>query len=377
MKRLLPILLLWPAALVLAGAADPGVGFGDYQRTEFSPARGETFDIPVSLQQEAEVEVRILTSDGDPVRRLASAGVWKPGVHRLTWDGRDDAGQVVPDEAYLPVIRATLSDATAVTVDPRDHSGGEVVEDLKVRITASKDIGYTLPAPSRVMIRAGISNGPMLRSLAEWAPRGAGKNIQRWDGRDQSGLIDLRREDGLSVLVTAFRLPARAILAVGNQALDYRTYRGRKGWPERAVRPEDMQLAKDGVRISRHYYFPRTQDAIPEVILTLPDGLPRSEAGLPLLSNGQPVMIRADIPEQDRWLMNESLYEVGFFLDKAFLAEEEQGYVPIGFLWRPQGLDPGKHLLSVNLSGFSGKVGVASLQFEIAADDGGKPAEGQ
>ena len=370
MRRLLLILLFWPLP-VLAGAGEAGVGFGDYQRTEFSPARGQTFEIPVSVRQDAAVEARILTSDGDPVRSLSSPGVWKPGTHHLVWDGKDDAGQVVPDEAYLPVIRATLPDGSVEIVDPRKHSGGEVVEDLNVRITASKDIAYTLPGPSRVMIRAGVKNGPMLRSLAEWAPRGAGQNIHRWDGHDQNGLVDLRREKDLTVLVTAFRLPEHAILVFGNRALDYRAYRKEKGWPDRVVRREDMRLVREGKRISRHYYFPRSRDAIPVITLTLPKELARSKAGLPVVNNGQAVLIRVDIPPADRWLMNESLYEVGFFLDQAFLAEEEQGYVPIGFLWRPKGLSPGTHLLSVNISGFSGKVGVASLQFETPA---GEPA---
>jgi hypothetical protein len=173
MIRLLPILFFWPL-LALAVTGDPGVSFGDYQRTEFSPARGQTFNIPVSVKQDAAVEIGILTSDGDPVRSLSSPGIWKPGVHHLAWDGRDDAGQIVPHEACLPIIRATLPDRSVVNVDPRKHSGGEVVDNLNVRITASKDIAYTLPAPARVMIRAGIKNGPMLRSLAEWAPRGAG-----------------------------------------------------------------------------------------------------------------------------------------------------------------------------------------------------------
>jgi hypothetical protein len=121
-----------------------------------------------------------------------------------------------------------------------------------------------------------------------------------------------------------------------------------------------MRLTREGKRISRHYYFPRSQDAIPEITLTLPKKLAHSTAGLPVVKNEQPVLIRVDIPPEDRWLMNESLYEVGFFLDKAFLAEEEQGYVPISFLWRPKALSPGTHLLSVNTL-FSGEFSAGRI----------------
>jgi hypothetical protein len=118
-------------------------------------------------------------------------------------------------------------------------------------------------------------------------------------------------------------------------------------------------------RIARQYYLPRDHDAEPKVTLVLPEDLPRSAEGLPRLKPGQLVIVRTDIPTADRWLMNESLYEVGFFVDHVFLAEEEQGYVPLTWRWKVQGLSPGRHLLTVNISGFGGKVGVASLLFEV------------
>lgn len=63
--------------------------------------------------------------------------------------------------------------------------------------------------------------------------------------------------------------------------------------------------------------------------------------------------------------MNEQQYEVAFFIDGEFIAEEEQGYVPITWNWVAQDLSPGEHMLTVNISGFGGKVGVSSLLFEI------------
>ncbi len=340
--------------------------FVDYKSIEFSPNRGENFAIQFAIDKPAtQVELRIFTSDSGLVRTLTKTERLEPGQHKFSWDGKDNDGIIVPDEAYVPVLKSVFAD-DEVTLDPRETSGGEQLEGIRVKITPSQDIGYYLPVPSRVLIRAGIKGGAMLRTLTSWTPHGAGKNIQRWDGRDQNGLKDIRGEKDLTVLVMGFKLPKHAIITMGNQDIDYRRYRDLKGWEIKKVSPENMQLNRDGVRISRHYYFPRAFDPVPRVTLELPDGLPRSTKGLPELQLKEPVAVKANIVKEDRWMMKESLYEVAFFVNHEFAAEEEQGYVPLTWRWTPTNLSPGEHMLTVNISGFSGKVGVANLLFEIA-----------
>lgn len=340
--------------------------FGEYPTVEFAPAQGQTFTIPIVLDQAAEIEIDLLTSDGDHVRTLRSDQALPPGTHHLVWDGQDEAELVVPDEAYIPVLKSRSSDGSEYLFDPRQDSGGEVVDDLQVEITPNRDIAYTLPAPARVLIRAGIKGGPMLRSLATWAPRGPGKNIQRWDGRDANHLVDLRTEQDLSILVTAFRLPKHAIITSGHPKMTYRDYRLQMQWPEpvRVAVEKDM-LNRGEQRLSRHYYAPRFQDADPRITIALSQDLPHDDEGLPVVTLGQSVPVVANIDDNDRWLMNESLYEVAFFIDHQFISEEEQGYLPLTWLWTVNGLSPGKHLMTVNVAGFSGKVGVASLFFVV------------
>lgn len=69
--------------------------------------------------------------------------------------------------------------------------------------------------------------------------------------------------------------------------------------------------------------------------------------------------------DEDRWAMQQSLYEVAFFVDNVFISEQEQGYVPLNWRWNPVDLKPGIHTVTVNVSGFNGQVGVKSLQIEI------------
>ncbi len=240
---------------------------------------------------------------GDLVRVLTESNPVESGDGTLVWDGKDEDGAMVPDEAYVPVLTAVTKDGRKTTRDPRSDSGGELVDDVRVEITPSKDISYYLPVPSRVLIRAGIKGGAMLRSLASWESRGAGKNVQRWDGRDQNGLMDIRGEKNLGILVIAFKLPLHWIIAVGNRAINYRDYRQAKGWEEVMVPPEAMVLERDGKSISPHYYFPRSLDPVPKVTLSLPDKVSKSAAGLPIVKPGEAVAVRADIVKDDRWLM--------------------------------------------------------------------------
>ncbi len=334
-----------------------------HAESEFDPTRGQRFKIPFDLTRSASAELRILSPDGERVRSLGGPLLLPAGRQVLEWDGRDDGGLLVPDEAYIPVL-IVHAEGREEVIDPRGDSGGEVIEDLRVEVTPGGDIAYALPAPARVLVRVGIKGGPMLRSLANWAPRPAGRNVQRWDGRDADGLMDLRGQGSLSVLVTAFRLPRGAIIASGNEAMDYRSYRQAKGWPDPAART-DQPLARATMRISRHYYVSPAKAADPRVSLGLPAELPRDADGVVVLRNGMSLAVKVELAEADRWAMNETLYEVAFFIDHDFVSEEEQGYTPLTWLWTVNGLAPGLHVLTVNISGFSGKVGVASLRFRV------------
>lgn len=343
-----------------------GVSFGDSKTREFSPSRGESIAFPFQVSAKIRaISLGIYSPDGDLLRTIKQESAKEPGQYSISWDGKDDTGLIVPDEAYVPMLTADLDNSEQQTVDPRTNSGGELVDKVPVNITADKAITYQLPAPCRVLVRVGVKGGPMLRNLSSWQVKNAGKNIQRWDGKDEGGILDIRNEQNLGILVIAFKLPEHSVIAYGNQSTDYRTYRTAKKWQDTIIEPDKMKLNRNGVAISPHYFYPRALDAIPKVSLALPNDLPKSQVGLPKVKLNSPVQVKADIAEQDRWMMKQSLYEVAFFIDHEFIAEEEQGYVPLTWQWSPQQLKPGKHLLTVNISGFSGKVGVASLFFEV------------
>jgi len=330
---------------------------------ELSSARGEQVTYAVRTEAAGSLSLEILTGDGDVVRRLVLANV-PPGEHGLAWDGKDDLGQAVPDEAYC--ARATLEVAGRRLVDdPCTRTGGEVLTNLQPALNANGDIAYTLSDPARVLIRVGVKGGAMLRSIAVWRPRPAGRNLQRWNGFDEKGLVDLR-DDRLALLVTAFRLPDFTVLATGQESIDYRNYRLARGWPEMPdAAPADataQPLERNGVRIARQRYMARYKDREPRIAVSLAtrDGKPlQPDAKLP-----EEVRVSVDLDPDDRWLMQESLYEVAFFVNGDFVSEEENGYVPISWIWNTERLPAGRQLLTVNLTGFTGRVGTSTIALQ-------------
>jgi hypothetical protein len=354
---MLGLALLLPALAVLPAWGQ--VSLLRMSGAELAAARGDRITYTVRTTQPGSLALEILSGDGDVVRRIVPGSV-PAGEHALAWDGRDERGQPVPDEAYC--ARATLeAGGSQASDDPCARTGGEVLAGIQPSIAPSGDIAYTLEHPSRVLIRVGVKNGAMLRSLSVWRPRPAGRNLQRWNGFDESGLVDLRT-DRLALLVAAFRLPEFTVITTGQDGLEYRAWRLAQGWPEKPDGPQDAAvrpLERNGQRIARQHYMARYKDREPRITVALAtrDGKPLpGGATLP-----DEVRVAVDLHPEDRWLMQEQLYEVGFFVNGEFVSEEENGYVPIGWIWNTAGLRPGRHLLTVNLTGFTGRVGTRTI----------------
>src|SRR5258706_15958387 len=68
-------------------------------RGSVNGSAGETATVTLEVARPGRVSLLILDRDGFPVRRLArEQGVKSSFV--VSWDGRDDAGQFVADDAY-------------------------------------------------------------------------------------------------------------------------------------------------------------------------------------------------------------------------------------------------------------------------------------
>lgn len=362
--RVIVLLTMSYASISLAYADAPRVRFGTFQRTEFQPTTGQKIAIPYSVTAPGAVTVALYSADGDLVRTLGSKSQLKAGSYVAEWDGRDDRQQIVPNEAYFPVLRCACGDAQQTVVDSRSHTGGVVIEKIRPELSADGTIAFDLPQPARALVRVGVKGGAMMRALDTWSPRSAGRVRVDWDGFDQSKVVRLLDQPGLTVLVTAFTLPDHSIIVSGNNDSNYFAYRKSRGWSVPAVDANQGKLERNGQRLSRQASLPRSLLEDPRVSINIVERAEKNANGAFKVSG--PVTFRVDMPPEDRWLVQQSLYEVGFFLDHSFVSEEETGYTPITWRWDPAGLAAGEHTMTVNISGFWGQVGVASIRLQVS-----------
>lgn len=78
----------------------------------FIPAGGEFLILPIYLQEAAELELLILREDGHAIRYL-NLGLRDLGINEISWDGRDEKGELVGSGVYLLEIVADKFHATA------------------------------------------------------------------------------------------------------------------------------------------------------------------------------------------------------------------------------------------------------------------------
>ncbi|AXQ29552.1 hypothetical protein D0B54_12990 [Solimonas sp. K1W22B-7] len=353
----------WFAAACLAGFAIPAgaaeaVVVLPYASPELNLAGAKEFAFELQVNQPVEMAVAIATTDRDPVRELAELRRYEAGRHRFAWNGRDAGNAAVPNEAYFPLLSFREGGKLRV-LHPADYSGGEVVEP-RTSLSQPTSIHFRIDRPARILARAGIKAGPLMRTLAVWNPYPAGSSRIVWDGYDESRRYRVIEDSGYAVMVTGFALPDHAILVTGSSSEPYPRWRRKQGWPSASAdHAMPVTAERDGKALSRAFFSPQYQPYDPRVTFSWV-GQQREQ---PTLSG--PATVRVDIPKDDRAVLESNLFEVGFFVDGEFVSEEEQGYVPFTWRFDTGRFGAGQHVLTVNISGFSGQVGTASLRFKV------------
>ncbi|MEA2092303.1 MAG: FlgD immunoglobulin-like domain containing protein [Campylobacterota bacterium] len=343
---------------LFSGIASAGnISFLPYEKNEFSPILNEKFIIPFKLSKKSVVSAEIYTPDGVLVRILTTGAAVKKGEHSLEWDGKDINGVVVPNEAYNVVLKS-VANLRGEIVDPRKTSGGIVQRNLNPKISFDGKITYTLPKPSRVLIRLGIDSGAMLRSVINWVPKNSGKNLQFWDGYDQNHLVKIQKHKDFKIIFSAFSLADYSIITTGNRVsyFDYVEKYAHKA----SLSAKKYRLHSAKTKLMSPYYVRALSDMRePKIDIIFPKNIKRDSNGTPVVKMGEKIRIKVVMNDKDALRMEKVKYEITFFDDLEFIAEEEMGYVPISWLFSPQN-KKGQHTLTVNIASFKGHVGLTS-----------------
>lgn len=217
--------------MVLAGSSDPPSDISEVRLSQpfINPTLGQSVTIAFEIANAGSLDARILDRDGFVVRTLATAQPHDRGPVSLDWNGRDDAGGVVADEAYalkldLHTDRGTNSYFPA----------NEVLRQVDAKTTSynpqTGTLAYRLASPARVHLQVGSSRldpktkdwvGPCLKTVVNRSPRTAGSVIEYWDGYDESGLIYVPDLPNFAVSLVATELPRNAIITTGNNKVSF------------------------------------------------------------------------------------------------------------------------------------------------------------
>ncbi len=328
-------------------------------RSSFNPSLGQTVSLSYTLSEPSVVTVKVY----DPDQRLIailSEGQKEKGTHSITWDGHDMDGLTVPDEAYFFTITAKDKDGQSEIYDPTTFSGGKSHDITEVRIDPQQyTINYTMPEMGRVMIRMGIQGGPLMNQLVDWKPRLKGAVTEYWNGMDKDNLINIKSHPNFKMIVTYYALPENSVIAFGNQSVTYLDYK-KALTSERPLKPS-RETSVSG--LSPHYSLERTVDYSPGIDVQFTQMQGRDKKGLPILN--KKTMVKVTLNEEDKAIFQKHQFEICFFLDHNFYAEDETGYTPFNWVWDLSDVEPGEHLLTVNISSFQDQIGLISKKVMV------------
>lgn len=330
-----------------------------HDRNRLQTPGSEKINVRFEISEPAAVTMNIYDGRDLLVRNFDSGKQLADGEHTLNWDGKDNVGRPVPPGAYHYTLVATDQDQKKVEYDLTDLTGGEDLEVKNVNWDSKqKTLSYLLQKPARVNIRIGLQNdGPLLRTLLEWVPRGAGTHQEKWDGMDASGVIDLSKHPKRDIVVLAFSLSDNTILVGAPQSRDQLV--ADMSW--NAVEREHKQVPPRRMKtISQQPLETRSDYSIH---LALPDGLEKTKDGLPVVSGRVPV--RLDIADKDRKRALERRFEAGFYVDGIMVFENETGFLPMTWYWNTAGMNPGTHYLTTNVRGYEGNFGMQTVKLYV------------
>jgi len=181
----------------IACGYQPAISGVSHLPEPFDPAAGNAV-FSFSLSSKAKVTFSILKG-AMPIKTI-SAGILDAGAQSLTWDGKNDNGQLISDGTYtyqLDAVSPTVSTFFSrfqgnITVEGNAPALTDVtITPYIVKIGFPATIRYTLSEPATVTVEVlNPLNGNVVRSFPAEAKTTGGYYSLSWDTRDNlTGLI--------------------------------------------------------------------------------------------------------------------------------------------------------------------------------------------
>ncbi|MCX5885488.1 MAG: hypothetical protein NT096_06230 [Proteobacteria bacterium] len=329
-------------------------------REIFNPSLGEKVGIHFRLSKKAKITLKLFDFDQGLIATIWDSNIMEKGEHVLPWDGRDQSGKIVPDEAYFFTIE-TVQGKERIGYNPTDLAGGinHEIEQIKV-LPEQKQLEYFLPEKGRVCIKAGIVNGPLLAILVNWEPRDKGLHRESWDGMDEDKIISVLEHPQYRIRTSYFTLPENTIITTGNKNYTYLQYQQTRNVPisKTSIPPKQ----KKSILTSPLYNADVPSIKAFPVEVTFPQAEYFEEAIPPFAKK---IPIKVDVPAKWKILLAPKQYEIYLFLDYQFMTEDPSIQLPYQTVLNVEKYATGMHILTVNLINPVGQICVKNLKVQL------------
>lgn len=320
-------------------------------RPTFDPSKGETVTLSFEINRQANVQVIIYDRLGREVRRFDMPTL-EAGGHSVKWDGRRTDNERAQGNVFLYTIEASDNRGRRFVYNPAKKSGGQLTKPLEFscdRKTGKME--YVLPKNCMLRLRAGLKNGMLARTIFDWQPFTAGRHKYEWDGKDETGTMSLLNHPELDLNLTPYALPANIVIVTDPVPFESTEKSG-----ELQAGAKFDPWAKKGKYF--HYGHDPRKCHEPRFAVSFPGPKKMNEESVPIVSGVTPLRVKLD-PRDEQHLIR-TRFEVMVYVDGIFLFEMEEGTSPFTFNWKTKGLKKGPHVVTVNVMGYDGHIGVVS-----------------
>jgi hypothetical protein len=282
----------------------------------------------------------------------------------VSWDGKDSSGEVVPDEAYS--VRATIRtrEGETATFDAGASFDPEPVEISKFTYSRVDGVlNYRLEEASRVHIQAGQarksasgeSEGPVLRTVVDRAPRSGGAVSESWTGFDTSKSVYIPDLPYFVMAILATPLPEASVITVGNRKKSYAEYSISAG-------PPPQRPAKARSHGSRHHQgLSGIEDRSPAAALSMKGQADDQRWVVP---SGGKLEFEVSLPTDAPALYYSAPAELHFFVNEREVSKASCARSPCSIELDRTNLPAGESRLAVNWNSGRGPVAVGLVKVE-------------
>ena len=324
----------------------------------------ETADRPVAvrftLASAANVTLEVLDEAGILLLWRSDPSLLDAGRHQLSFPVHKLDGSGFKSGTFTYRLVAETADGERDIYDPAPRSWGVPVKIRDFSYDAETgSIAFTLPRSARVRIRIGLQDGPLLKSPLVWQAMPAGRHEIRWDGFDESGLMQVADHPDLYILINAYSLADNSLIIAGGNAAKATPAGARPGTLRRPV----ASVSALGKRRDVHaLHSPWLRQPLSAGISV--HGIEPDTDGAFTVERGF-LPIRIEAPAGSRSRLEAARFEVVLFVDTVFLMEEEDGVFPFTYRLDTRAFQPGRYLLTVNLISYEDYVASNTLALEI------------